>query len=455
MSTEAPTKINITRTELNPCTIQLDIVCTPEQVESGFAKALKIISKKVRVPGFRPGQAPAKMVEKMVDPQALFEQAADEIVRDTFNKAIEQEDLKSDGRPSVSVTKFEKEPPECEYRVKVPLAPMVELAEYKGIPVSKGVATVSDEEVTRQIDELRKRGGKKQEVKDRGIEEGDVAVVNIRVEGMEGDGRNFMVIAGQTFASLDKAITGMRAEEIKSAKLEFPAGFQEKDWAGEKKDATITIRSVSAVAMPDLDDTFAQSLNAANLDDLKAKVTEAIRRAKDEVANEMVNEQLLDHLLQNSKVFVADNTWEDVANRRLTEMHEELLGKGSSLEEHAQANGMTIEQLVEAQKQEAKLHVERAVIIERIFTGEGMKITNEDLDAHFLEVARENNIPNEALPKFAKDYGAQIRDEIVFRSMYGKVMTFLAANASVTEVGDGEAPAKPAGTKATKAKSKK
>ncbi|MBX3110564.1 MAG: trigger factor [Fimbriimonadaceae bacterium] len=455
MSTEAPTKINVTRTDLNPCTIQLDVVCTAAQVESGFTKALKVIAKKVRVPGFRPGHAPAKMVEKMIDPQALLEQAADEIVRDTFSKAIEQESLKADGRPSVSITKFEKEPPACEYRVKVPLAPQVELVDYKGVPVTKSVATVSDEEVDRQIDELRKRGGKKQEVKDRGIEEGDVAVVNIRAEGTEGDGRNFMVIAGQTFASLDKAISGMRAEEIKSAKLEFPASFQEKDWAGKELETTLTIRSVSAVAMPELDDTFAQSLNATDLGDLKTKVKEAIRRAKDEVSQEMVNEQLLDHLLHQSKVFVADNTWEDVANRRLNEMHQELVNKGSNLEEHAKANGMTLEQLVEAQKQEAKLHVERAVIIERVFTKEGMKITNEDLDAHFLEVARENNIPNEALAKFASEYGAQIRDEIVFRSMYGKVMGFLAEHAKITEVAEGDTPAKPAGTKATKAKSKK
>ena len=455
MSTEAPTKIAVTKTELNPCTIQLEVVCTTAQVEAGFASALKEIGKRVKVPGFRPGQAPTKMVEKMLDPRAVMEEAADVIVRDTFNVAIEQEGLKPDGRPSVSITKFEKEPPTLEYTVKVPLAPKVELAEYKGIPVTKGVATVTDEELTHHIDELRKRGGKKQEIKDRGIQEGDVAVVNIRVEGAEGEGRNFMIIAGQTFASLDKAITGMKAEEIKSAKLEFPATFQEKDWAGEKKDTTLTIRSVSAVAMPDLDDNFAQSLKAENLDDLKAKVGQAIKNAKDEVAQEMVNEQLLDHLLKNSQIHVADNTWEDVANRRLTELNEELRGKGSNIEEHAKANGMTLEQLVEAQRQEAKLHVERAVIIERVFTNEGMKITNQDLDQHFLEVARENQIPEEHLARFAKEYGAQIRDEVVFRSMYGKVMAFLGENAKVTEVADGEAPAEPAGTKATKAKSKK
>ncbi|MBS1709821.1 MAG: trigger factor [Armatimonadetes bacterium] len=452
MSTAALTKMKITRTELNPCTIQLDVVCTPEMVTAGYAKAVKVIGKKVKVPGFRPGQAPAKMIEKMVDPQTLLEQAADEVVREAFPSVLEQESLQPDSQPSVELTKFTKEPPEMEFKAKVPLAPKVELAEYKGIPVSKRVATVSDEEVDRQIDELRKRGGKKQEVKDRGIQEGDVAVVNIRLEGVEGDGRNFMVIAGQTFEALDKAIVGMKAEEIKSAKLEFPATFQEKDWAGSKKDTTITIRSISALALPDLDDDFAKSMRAQSLDDLKAKVGEAIRRAKDEVAQEMVFEQILDHLLKESTVHVSDNTWESVATRRLNEMHQELLTKKSSLEEHAKSNGMTLQELIDAQKHEAKLHVERAVVIERVFSAEQMKITPQDLDAHFYQIAQENNIAEADMPKFAKDYGAQIRDEVVFRSMYGKVMSFLAENAKITEVTDGE---EPAGPKKTKAKAKK
>lgn len=452
MSTAAATPIQVTRTELNPCTIQLEVVCTPEQVQAGFAKAVKALSKRVRVPGFRPGQAPPKMVEQMVDPQAVIEQAADEVVRETFAKAMEQESLKPDSQPSVEITKFEKEPPACEFKAKVPLAPKVELADYKGLPVTKRVATVTDDEVGRQIDELRKRGGKKQEVKDRGIQEGDVAVVNIRLEGAGEEGRNFMIIAGQTFASLDEAILGMRSEQIKSAKLEFPEAFQEKDWAGETKETTITIRSVSAVAMPELDDTFAQSLRAENLDDLKAKVSEAIRRAKEEVAQEMVYEQLLDHLLAKSQVFVADNTWESVANRRLNEMQQELVSKKSNLEEHAKANGMTLQELIDAQRLEAKVHVERAVIIERVFKSEEMKISQQDLDNHFLQIAAENNIPEDQLQKFAKEFGAQIRDEVVFRSMYGKVMSFLSENAQVTEV-KGDEPE--TGTKKTKAKAKK
>ena len=439
--------MTVKREDLNPCTIKLEIKCSADQVKAGFDKAVKQLSKQVRIPGFRPGTAPKKMVEELINPNDLFNTAAEEIVRVAFKQALDQEKIKPDNQPSVDLTKLEKDPPACELTIKVPLAPKVELADYKGLEVEKSTVTVTDEEVERQVNELRQRGGKKQEVSGRGIQEGDVAVVNIKLEKQEGDGRNFMIIAGQTFPNLDGAIMGMAAEEIKSADLDFPANFQEKDWAGKKHHCHITIRSVSAVQVPELDDDFAKSLQVKDVEELKKRVREGIQNAKEQIASEMMNEKMLDDLLAKSTVHVADTTWEAVANRRLNEIHAELQQKGSNIEEFAKQNGMSLEEFVAAQQQEAKVHVQRAVIIEKIFTAEGMKINDQDANNHFLQIAHENQIKQEDLEGFAKKFGPQLRDEVIFRSMYSKVLSFLSDSAKITEVAEG-------GAKAPKAKAK-
>lgn len=455
--------MTVTREDLNPCTIKLEVVCSPDQVKAGFDKAVKALSKNVRIPGFRPGAAPKKMVEDLINPNDLYNAAAEEIVKVAFKAALDQEKITPDNQPSVDLTKLEKEPPACEFTVKVPLAPQVDLAEYKGLAVEKNAVTVTDEEVDRQIEELQRRAGKKQEVSGRGIHEGDVAVVNIKLEGHEGDGRNFMIIAGQTFGDLDKAIMGMAAEEIKSADLEFPDNFQEKDWAGQKHHCHITIRSVSAVQIPDLDDAFAQSLQVKDVSELKERVREGIASAKEQIATEMMNERMLDDLLAKSTVHVADTTWEAVASRRLSEIHAELQQKGATIEDFAKQNGMDLKEFVAAQQQEAKIHVQRAVIIEKIFTAEGMKITDQDANNHFLQIAQENQIKQEDLEAFAKKFGPQLRDEVIFRSMYSKVLALLASHAQISEVAEGTKPAKPkskpkaaesAPAKKTKAKTK-
>lgn len=426
--------MQVKRTDLNPCTIQLEIACTPDQFEAGYSKAAKEYAKRVKVPGFRPGQAPKAMIEKLIDPNELANSAADEVVRAALTKALKDLDITPDNYPAVNLTKFEKESSTCEFTVKVPLAPVVKLGTYKGLKVQRPKIEVTDAEVDQQIEEIRNRRGKKAEVVGRGIQEGDMAVVNIRPDKEDGDGKTFMVIAGQTFPDLDGALMGMQVEEIKHGKLAFPGSFQDKEWATKTIEATITVRSVSTTSAPVLDDEFAQSLKAADVKDLKEKVREGVLNAKMQIAQEMVNEQLFDQLMSSSEISVPDTTWEQVANQRLQEMAIELGREKKTLNDYAKENGMTGEELLAAQQAEAKIHVQRAVLIENIFKAEEMKIDNDDANRHFIQIAQENQVPQEQLGKFAKKYGGNIRNEIVFRTMHAKVIQFLNDNSVVEEV---------------------
>lgn len=443
--------MQVKRTDLNPCTVQLEVVCSVDQVEAGFTKAAKEFAKRIKVPGFRPGTAPKAMVEKLIDQEELARAAVDEIIRASLSKALEQESVKPDNSPAVNVTKFDRAEGACEFVAKVPLPPVVKMGDYKGLVIQRPPIEVSDAEVEKQIEELRQRKGKKSEVVGRGIAEGDMAVVNIKPDGDEGEGKSFMVIAGQTFPDLDATLIGMGAEEIKHAKLNFPATFQEKDWSGKKFEATVTVRSVSTTQAPELDDEFAQSLKATDVKDLKEKVRASIERAKAEMSQEMVNEQLFDQLMKSSEVEVPDTTWEQVANQRLQEMAYELGQQKKTVEDYAKETGMTIEELVLAQQAEAKVHVKRAVLIENIFKLEKMNVDGNDANRHFLQIAAENRVPEADLTKFAKKYGGNIRNEIVFRTMHTKVVEFLndhavegdAPKAAPKKKATGEAAAKP------------
>lgn len=456
MSTATPS-LSVEREDLNPCTIQLIVSCPPEIVREGFQKTFKQLSKKVRVPGFRPGQAPRAVLEKMIAPQEIHQEALESIVTSAFKKALQQEDIKPEGQPAVKITKYEPEEEALDFTAKIPLAPKVELAEYKGLTVEKPVRSVSDDDVEYFLEDLRRRSGKREAVTGRGIQEGDVAVVNIKPEG-DTEGRNFMVISGQTFEGLDKAILGMSAEEIKSAELSFPDNFQEADWANTKAKCTITIRSVSTNRLPELDDEFAKSLEADDLTTLKERIRQVLEGSSAQTAQSIVNDRLLDTVLNTSTIHVADTTWEGVADRRLADIQRDLQEKGRTLEQHAQENGMSLEEFAEAQRQEAKLHVERAVVIENIFRAEKLEISNEDANRLFYQIAQENNVPEDQLQKFAKEYRDQIREEVIFRGMYSKVVEFLNEHAQVTEVAEGgsapaPAPKKPAAKKSTKKKS--
>jgi len=426
--------MQVTREDLNPCTVKLNVVCDAEQVKAGFEKALKSISKSIKMPGFRPGHVPKGMIEKMIDPGQLNEEAAEFIVRSAFRKAVEQEGLTPDGgtSPSVELVKIDQAEGACEFNAKVPLPPVVELGDYKSLPIERPAIDVTEEEVEYQIEELRKQRHSREAVTDRGAEEGDVAVVNIKLEGEEGDGRNFMTVVGKTFPQLDHALSGMRVEEMKQLDLTFPENFQEKDWAGKPYKCLVTLNSISAVKLPDIDDAFAQSLKTDNLDDLQTKLREGILRAKNEMVREMVTEQLLERLLERSKVEVSDNMWEQLASRRLHETQQEVQQEGKTMEQHAAENGMTVDGLIEAWKEKAKLHVIRALMIRTVYEQEKMQVNNEDLNRELYAMANEFGVePQQMLEMLQKN---QAMEEIQYRSISRKVSEFLLEHADIKEV---------------------
>ena len=274
-----------------------------------------------------------------------------------------------------------------------------------------------------------------------------MAVVNIKLEGETGDGRTFMTIVGQTFPELDALLAGTHAEDMKSADLTFPENFQEGDWAGKSHHCQVTVRSLSAVKLPQLDDTFAQEYDIANLSEMKGRMKEVILAAKQSQANQLVNEQLLSDLLESSTINVPDPMWEQVANQRLNDIAKEQQEKKKSFQAFAEEVGMTPEQLVEAVKNEAKLFVQRAQAIQEIFLKEELKLTNEDLTSELYEMARDFNMqPAEVLETLKRN---NAMDELTHRTINAKVMNFLNAHATIEEV-DADSPA-PA-PKATKAK---
>lgn len=425
--------MNISREELNPCTVRLSITVDPEQVREGFQKAYRQLAKGVRVPGFRPGQAPKAIVEEKIPKDQLNEVAADIIVRRSFKEAIEAEALEPhpNSRPSIDLKALEEETGRCEFDVKVPLPPKVELAEYRGLYAKKPKVEVSEENVEAQVEDLRKSRSTRVAVTDRGVEEGDVAVLNVRIDGEEGEGRNFMTVAGKTFPELDAAILGMRVEEVKSVELPFPQNFQEKDWAGKTLKAIVTVRGLNAVKLPDLDDSFAQSMRTGSVDELRERVREVLTHARTAMANEFVNHQLIENLVQASTIHVPDTMWEDVAAKKIRQVIEEQREKGKTLDQYAAEQGMTVDEFRASQEREAKMYIVRAVAVQEIYIREKMRLTRADLNAELYEMAREYQLPPEEMFNLLKKNKAT--NELQFRAMDRKVLDFLRENANLEE----------------------
>ncbi|MCE9558231.1 MAG: trigger factor [Armatimonadetes bacterium] len=451
------TKMSVKREDLNPCTIKLEITCSPEQVTQGYDKAYKQFAKQMRVPGFRPGHAPKHVVAPLLSPDELNSQAADNIVNSVLKAILVEEKIQPHDSPAVSLTKIDIAG-ECEFTAKVPLAPIVELGEYKGIEVNKQKVVVTDVEVQEHLDELRKRAGKREAVADRAAEEGDIAVVNIKTEKETGDGQSFMVVVGKTFEDMDKAVLGMAAEEMKVVTLNFPANFQDKSLAGKKEKVKLAVKSLNTIVMPELTDEFAQSLGgdlsalkSEDVKTLKGQLHLRIEAAKAQMSQEMVNESIQEELVKRSKIEVPDTMWESVANQRMNELAQEAHSQGSSIEAYAKSNGMTVEEMVANWQTEAKIQVMRAVAAREVFAKEKLKLSNQDMNEMLIAMAYEYQVaPAEILQIMKKNNNFR---ELEIRAVFKKVIDFLNKAAVITEVDElGSAPAAKPAKKKSEAK---
>jgi len=421
--------MKIESTEINPCTVELKVACSSDQVQTAYDKAYRKASKRVRVPGFRPGAAPKHLAKKYLNLEEVQRLAAEDMIRSAYTAALKEKDLKASGQPRIEVTKLDEEASEFEFTAKVPLEPVVELGEYKGLSITAPPEAVTEEELEEQLENIRKRRATRKAIEHRGAQNGDFAVVGIRAEGEDKD-RRFMTVVGQTFPQLDQTLMGMEAEDTKVADLTFPENFQEKDWAGKLMKVDVTLRSLSAAEVPDLDEDFAKELNAESVEQLKESVRTQLTEAKKRMINDYLNEQLLEELMKVSKIEVADTLWEGVAERRIQEIADDAQKENKTLEDIAAANNMSLEELSQKIGERAQAEVKHAVAIRRIFDDEKMKLDQADIRDQVVQIASENEMtPDDALRALRKSGSLA---EVEFRAIYNRVLKFLRDEANVT-----------------------
>lgn len=423
------TSMRVEREDLNPCTVLLKIACSADQVAAGFAAAYKKAAKKIKVPGFRSGTAPAHLVKQYVDPEWAKEVAAEEIVKTAYTGAVKEQNLTPHAAPRIEITKYGGEGGELEFTAKVPLPPHVELGPTDGIEVVRYKAEVTDEEVEHHLEQLRGDKATRKKVESRGAREGDFAVVNIKVEGEEGDGRTFMAVVGQTFPQLDQTLMGMDLDAIKQAELQFPDNFNEKDWAGKLLSCQVRLRSLSAPELPALTDEFAQQFNTESVEDLKERIRQGILAAKERHFESYVHEQLLDKLIQTSTIHASDTMFENVAEQRMRSLAQEAAQAGMTLPDVAAKSNMTDEQLAQRIMEEAHVEVLRALVLTEIFAKLEMKLDKQDLMEQVAEIARAEGIPPNQAWQAIKRAGRT--DELHFGALRKKVLAYLVAKAEV------------------------
>ena len=348
--------------KLSPTRVRINVEVPFTEWEGEFDRALKEMARTVRMPGFRPGKVPVKLLEARIDKEAMLDQVVGEAVPSKYSEAVTTADVRPLGQPEIEITK-KVYGEDLEFTAEVDVRPEIELPDLDGLKITVDPIEVSDEEVDTELQNLRARFGTLTGV-DRAAENGDFVSIDLSatVDGEDvpeaaTEGLSHEVGSGQLIEGLDDAIVGLKEGESRVFTTTLAAG----DHAGEEAQVTVTVKTVKERELPEPDDEFAQLASEFDtIDELKSSLIEQVQRVKRIQQAEQIRDKALEVLLEQVEVPLPEKIVQAQVDDTLhnaihgldhdeTKFEEALKEQGSSREEFDADNQNNAEKAVKTQ----------------------------------------------------------------------------------------------------------
>ncbi len=382
--------MDITTETVAPREVEFTFRPDTTEVEEARHKAARQLARRVRIPGFRPGKAPYVLVERTVGKEALTEEAAEILAPEAYEKAIEDGHYVPYDRPVLRVA--QQEP--LEMKVRVALAPVVELGDYCAMKVEpEPVPQVTPEQEEQALNQLREAHGTWVPV-ERAAQMGDQATMDILgvsdSETIYDDhGAQIVLTDALTPAGFAEAVVGMTPGEKREFDLTYPETTAQEQLAGKTVKFTVTLSELKERKLPELDDEFAKSVgDYESLDALKARLHETLQAQLDAEARDKLAMRVLDDVVAQSKVEYPNAAVEHEIDDLIAQRESRLRQQGFTLEAFLRATHKSLIQLRDELRPEAEESLRRTLVLREIAKKEKIQVSPEELTGEVNRVAQ-------------------------------------------------------------------
>ena len=362
-------------------------------IESEVEKRLARLAKSVKVPGFRPGKVPMKMVAQQYGPQVRNEVITD-AVQSGFADAVRDQNVRVAGYPRIEPKANAALADKLEFSAVFEVYPDIQLGDLSTVSVERPVAEVGPEDVAHTIDVLRKQRVRYEPVT-RAAATGDRATVDFsgRIDGVEfpgGQAKDFAIILGEArmLPEFETAITGMKAGETKSFGLVFPADYHGKEVAGKAADFTLTVKAIEEPKLPEVDAEFAKAFGIASgsLTDLNAEIESNLKLELKRKIDGRLKDQALAALRAKAELAIPRSLVELEAQNMAGRMAEEMRRQGMKAED--------IKLAPEMFRDNAAERVALGLVLAEVVRAYGLGAKPEQVKAMVQEIAQTYEQPD-------------------------------------------------------------
>ncbi|SHN51415.1 trigger factor [Geodermatophilus obscurus] len=384
--------------ELGPTRVRMAIEVPWGDLDHAFGEVYKELGRQVRVPGFRPGKVPNRVLDQRVGRPLVLEQVINHAIPEVYSEVVRENQVRVLGQPDIEVTRLDDNDT-LAFTAEVDVAPKVEVPSLDELAVTVDDVEVTDEEIDQQISVMRERFGMLTGV-DRAAQDGDF--VSIDLEAKLGDevledgsttGMSYEVGSGNLMEGLDDAVRGLSADESTT----FQTALLQGPNAGETADVTVTVRSVKTKELPELDDEFASTASEFDtLEELREDVRTRLARTKVLQQGAQARDKLVEHLLETVEVPIPENLVEREIEWRNQAMQNELQQAGMDWDSFLQMSGVESQEAYDAdQRKNIEEAVRTQFILDAIADAREVTVDNDDLSAQIMAQAQRNRMSPE------------------------------------------------------------
>lgn len=384
--------------ELGPTRVRMAIEVPWGDLDHAFGEVYKELGKQVRVPGFRPGKVPNRVLDQRIGRPVVLEQVIQHAIPEVYSEVVRENQVRVLGQPDIEVTRLDDNDT-LAFTAEVDVAPQLELPSLEALAVTVDDVEVTDEEIDKQVDVMRERFGMLTGV-ERAAEDGDFVSIDLEAK-LDGEvledgsttGMSYEVGSGSLMEGLDDAVRGLSADESKTFSTALLSGPN----AGQDAEVTVTVRSVKTKDLPELDDEFAQTASEFDtLAELREDVRTRLARTKGLTQGAQARDKIVEHLIEVVDVPMPETLVEREIEWRNRAFEQELQQAGMDWDSFLQMSGGQSREDYDA---EQRTNVEQAVktqfILDAIADAREVTVDNDDLSAQIMAQAQRSRMSPE------------------------------------------------------------
>lgn len=426
-------KVNVE--EVSPIEKKLSVEVDADRVTKALDRAYQALAREVKVPGFRQGKVPRRILEARFRDR-VEQDVVQRLVTETYGEVVGSEKLTPVDNPVVT-----PEPlvagKEFRYEARVEVKPVVVAKDYKGLTYEKVEPEVTDAKIDEELERLRQQAAQFVPIEERTAAiTGDYAMIDYEgflddepIPGAKGEGVTVKVEEGSLLEGNAPMLAGVTVGETIDAEVPFPEDFREESLQGKVGRFRVTLHGLRKREVPELDDEFAKDLerDVETLEALREQIRESMEAAEKERAERENRSRLLQALIDKNPFEVPKAMVERTIDVMLGGLIERLAQQGLDV----RSMGLDFGAMREDARAEATQRVRTGLLLEAIANQEGIEVGEEDLEAHFQKIADDLKMPIakvrahfERDPEAKKSLSDSLREE--------KALALISAEAKVS-----------------------